>query len=66
MGQMELSGWSMVRRTYIVVILIRIGPLINIVVLQLSNLVENEDHDGALKWRSHLSGTLARQAYLAI
>ena len=63
---MELSGRFRVRRTYILVILRRIGPLFNIVALQLSNLVQNEDHDDALKWRSHLSWTLARQAYLAI
>ena len=63
---MESSGRFRVRRTYILVILRRIGPLINIVALQLSNLVQNEDHDDALKWRSHLSWTLERQAYLAI
>ena len=52
---MEFSGRFRVRRTYILVILRRIGPLINIVALQLSNVVQNEDHNDALKWRSHLS-----------
>ena len=62
----ELSGVFMIGRTRILWSLEGFGPLINIVALQLSNLVQNEDHDGALKWRSHLSWNLAWQGYLVI
>ena len=62
----ELSGVFMIGRTRILWSLEVFGPLINIVALQLSNLVQNEDHDDALTWSINLSSTWARLSYLVI
>ena len=66
LGQMVLSGTSRIGRTTILWILDGNGPLINIVALQLSNVVQNEDHDDALTWSINLSSTWAMQSYLII
>ena len=56
----EFSGVISLGRTTMLGSLAGNGPRFNALALQLHNLVQKLDQEGALTWRSHLSRNLAR------
>ena len=61
-----MSARFRVRRTFILVTLRRFGPIVDIVALQLTKMVQKLEHDDALTWTINLRSNWARQGNLVL
>ena len=66
LGQTELSEVFDYGRTTVLETMEGFGPILDIVASQLPKLVQNRNHDDALKWWSHLSWTWSGKRYLVM